>query len=72
MPLDAPAPLTEFAEQWRKTGDVSESIEEQMGAWMQGQISQLQKVDRRYWRGIIAELKTFRTERRLMPEGAPV
>ena len=72
LPPEAPASLTELAGQWRTSGDVSESVEQQVSDWMQGRISQLQNADRRYWRGIIAELKALRSGGKLMPEGAAV
>lgn len=72
LPPDAPAPLTEFARQWRSSGDVNENVEQQMSAWMQDRIGQLQAADRHYWRPIIAELKTLRTSGALIPEGTLV
>ena len=72
LPPEAPASLTEFADQWRTSGDVSESVEQQVSDWMQGQISQLQNADRHYWRGIIAELKTLRSGGKLLLEGTAV
>ena len=72
LPPEAPASLTEFAKQWRAGGDLSESVEQEVSDWMQRQISQLQHVDRHYWRGIIAELKTLRSRGMLMPEATAV
>jgi hypothetical protein len=68
----APAAFKEFARQMRATGDVTDSVEKEVSDWMQQRMTALQQADRRYWRGLIAELKELRSAGKLMPEGAGV
>lgn len=51
---------------------VPEDIERAVTAQLQQRIADLQQADRRYWRDIIAELKEFRADGKLMPEGETV
>ncbi len=52
--------------------DVIESVERQVNEWMQQRIAELQQADRRYWREIIAELKSLRAAGKLVAEGNAV
>jgi len=53
-------------------GEVDESVERQVNEWMQQRIAELQQADRRYWREIVADLKTLRASGQLMAEGSAV
>ncbi len=52
--------------------DAPESFEQPVRELFQSRIAKLQMADRYYWRDIIAELKAFRAEGKLMPEGSAV
>ena len=64
--------VTEFGRQLLSGADVSESVERQVNEWMQPRIADLQQADRRYWREIIAELKSLRATAKLVAEGSAV
>ncbi len=51
---------------------VGEGIERAITEGLQRRIGDLQQADRRYWRGIIKELKELRAAGKLMPEGQAV
>jgi len=69
---DLSSAIGELGRQWVSTQDVTESVERQVSEWMQRRILELQQADRRYWRGIIAELKTLRATGKLVTDGTPV
>jgi len=56
--------VNEFGRQLRSGEDASESVERQANEWMQQRIADLQQADRRYWREVIAKLKTLRATRK--------
>jgi hypothetical protein len=62
----------EFGRQLLAGGEVAESVERRLGELFQARISELQLVDRQYWRDIIRELKELRAAGGLMPEGEQV
>jgi hypothetical protein len=64
--------LQRFTECIRGDQPMPDEIEEKLAGWMQQRMSALQQADRAYWREIIAELKQFRAENRLMKEGSLV
>jgi hypothetical protein len=64
---DFPAFGRELAE-----GEVAEAIEHRIGNRLQARISELQTLDRKYWRDIIRRLKELRAKGELMPEGKRV
>jgi hypothetical protein len=64
--------VAEMGRQLRAGEDVSESVERQVNEWMQQRIADLQQADRRYWREIIAKLKTLRATGKLVAEGSAV
>jgi hypothetical protein len=64
--------IGEFGSQILSAGETTEEADEAASARSQERIRELQQADRRYWRGVIAELKTLRANGQLMPEGDPV
>jgi len=64
--------VNEFGRQLRSGEDASESVERQVNEWMQQRIADLQQADRRYWREVIAKLKTLRATGKLVAEGSDV
>jgi len=62
----------DFGRQLLSLGEVSERIESRVSEMMQSRISLLQQSDRRYWRGVIRELKELRQAGKLMREGGKV
>lgn len=72
LPVDAPAPLKEFARCVRSGNEPPEQIDIDVTAWMQERMQRLQQADRGHWRAIIAELRRYRTTGQLITEGTPV
>jgi len=73
LPFHKLSPLVlEFGRQLIAHGDVREDLEQQVIQHMQGQMTLLQLDDRRYWRKIVSELRQFRTNGLLLPEGQEV
>jgi hypothetical protein len=66
------AEVGEFGRQSLSGGEVSESVERRVGELFHARISGLQQEDRRYWRGVVRELKELRGAGKLMPEGGKV
>jgi hypothetical protein len=66
------AAFADFGRHVAETGEVPEAIECEVIALMQGRMNHLQAEDRRYWQPIIAQLKQFRGQGWLMPEGEMV
>jgi len=64
--------LTELQSQLLSKREVGESVERRLIEWMQRRIADLQQTDRRYWREIIAELKSLRSTGRLVKEGSAI
>ena len=64
--------VSELGRQLLSRGDVSDSLERQVNESMQQRIADLQQADRRYWREIIAELKSLRANGKLVTEGGAV
>ena len=64
--------VTELGRQLRSGEDVRESVERQVNEWLQQRIADLQQADRRYWREVIAQLKTLRATGKLAAEGSAV
>jgi hypothetical protein len=62
----------EYAAQLLAGGEVEESVERRVEELFQARMAALQLADRRYWRDIIRELKQFKVDGKLMPEGAMV
>lgn len=62
----------EFGRQLLAGGEVPESVERRVGELFQSRISELQLIDRQYWRDIIRRLKELRGAGELMPEGGSV
>ena len=62
----------EFGRQLLAGGEVAESVESRVGESFQRRISELQLLDRQYWRDIIRRLKVLRETGGLMPEGGNV
>jgi len=52
--------------------ELSPSAEDTLDSWLEARSAALRSADRRYWRGIIDELREFRRSGRLMTESAPV
>jgi hypothetical protein len=69
---DSPHSVLEFVTECRSGGDPDESVAQRVNEWMQDRIGRLQHADRQYWRGIIADLKGFRSAGTLMTEGSVV
>ena len=63
-----PPALAEMGRQLRAGGDARESVERQVNEWMQHRIADLQLADRRYWRKIVAELKSLRAAGKLVAD----
>jgi hypothetical protein len=64
--------VNEFGRQFLAGGEVTEAIERRVGDKLQARISELQLLDRKYWRAIIGRLKDLRGKGQLMSEGANV
>ena len=64
--------VQEFGRKIVGDDSVTEDLEHAMNPQMQQRIGDLQQADRRYWRDIIAELKKFHGDGKLMPEGEMV
>jgi hypothetical protein len=62
----------EFGRQSLAGGEVAETIERCVGELLQSRISELQLLDRQYWRKIIRRLKELRRMGQLMPEGGNI
>jgi len=62
----------EFGRQLLAGGELLESVERRVGELFQSRISDLQLIDRQYWRGIIHQLKELRGAGKLMSEGEKV
>jgi hypothetical protein len=66
------APIGEFGRQLLAGGEVEEAVERRVGEFLQSRIADLQGADRKYWRGIIHQLKGLRAKGQLMTEGKNV
>jgi len=64
--------LNEFARQAAEGVEISDEAVNLASTYMQARITDLQQLDRHYWRAIIAELKQLRAAGNLVPEGAEV
>ena len=69
---DLPAEVKSFGQQAAAGQPPEPALEEASNQWMQARAAEHQKLDRQYWRDIIAELRTLRATGRLVEEGAPV
>jgi len=72
VPSHFPSTVREFAQQAAADVEMPDRLEEPASRWLQSRMARLQKADRGYWRSIIAELKRFRSQGLLVPEGQPV
>jgi len=70
-PASVPSTVREFTQQFAAEPPPSAGAEEAASCWLQSRMAPLQRADRDYWRPIIAELKRFRSQGLLVPEGRP-
>jgi hypothetical protein len=64
--------MREIARQARVGDEIADETANRVNGDLQRRIAELQQLDRRYWRDIIADLKQLRAEGKLIPEGAEV
>jgi hypothetical protein len=65
-------PVSAAAREVVATGELSPGTEDALDEWLERTISEYRRADRRYWVGIIDELRQLRRAGSLMPEGALV
>jgi hypothetical protein len=69
---DLPPTLGQALGQLLDNGEITDTLEDELDAWLQRRVAVLRQADRRYWRDIIADLRNLRASGGLMAEGSAV